>query len=148
MKIIIISFIILFSQNFTSQNLNLKIYDDTTIDNDELIQENSKDLIGTWEINKFWIDYGYEIKQITFSSLGKITYNPNLEKDNSETFIGNYESTSDSIKIKFYNKSIFEFYKYKIVNDSLFLMKVDTYAPDDYMLNNYPEENVWERVYN
>lgn len=148
MKIFIVAFIILISQNITLQNLNNKISSDTKVEKFMWIQEDSKDIVGTWEINEFWIDYGYKIKQINFSSLGKISFNPSLEIENSETFIGNYEATSDSIKIKFYKKSIFEFYKYKIVNDSLFLMKIDTYAPDEYMLNNYPEENVWKRVYN
>ena len=148
MKKLIISVLLIISCIYISQNYYQNIFANTILEskNEKLVQQ--RDLIGTWEIKKLWEDYGCRIKQITFNSYGKIYYNPSLEKENSETMIGNYETTSDSIKIKFYKKSIFEFYKYTIVNDSLYLMKIDTYAPDDYMLNNYPEENIWKRIYN
>lgn len=149
MKAITILFIIFISQSFISQNIIQNNFNtDTVSDINELSQTISEELIGTWEKSKMLIDYGYRIEQINFSPPGKISYNPSLEIENSETFIGSYETTSDSIKIKFYKKSIFEFYKYKIVNDSLFLMKIETYAPDDYMLNNDTEVKVWKRVYN
>ena len=103
-------------------------------------------IVGSWRIESMWEDYGMKIRRVTFDPYGIVTYIPSYERQDSRVFSGAYWIDTDTIKIKFNDQKFFEFYKYRIIDDKLYLLKLGEYFNDECLLNNLRRENVWERA--
>ncbi|PJC59347.1 MAG: hypothetical protein CO025_06445 [Ignavibacteria bacterium CG_4_9_14_0_2_um_filter_37_13] len=76
-------------------------------------------LEGVWINKKLWMDYGYQIRRLDIKNNGNLIYIPDSERSNSKIYYGSYRTLSDTLIIKFNEKTNAEWMNYKLNANTL-----------------------------
>ena len=65
------------------------------------------------------MDYGYQIRRLDIKNNGNLIYIPDSERSNSKIYYGSYRTLSDTLIIKFNEKTNAEWMNYKLNANTL-----------------------------
>lgn len=138
---IVLVIVLVGSLNFSQMN-SIDFHNNS----EKTVQSINHSIVGTWRIISKMEDYGINIRQVTFDSKNNVTYYPAFERQDHRIFSGAYWISADTVKIKFNDENFFEFYKYRIADGKLHLLKLGEYFNNECLLNNARHEDTWERA--